>query len=89
MSSGPESYASTAAVAGLVREVEALRRAVEPLRGLPSRVEQLARLVAELAETTATDGLPCRRPVARRRAGRCCTKLSEPLNEALRRNAAI
>ena len=58
MSTAPESYASAAAVAGLAREVEALRRVVEPLRGLPARVEQLAGLVAELAETTAADGRP-------------------------------
>ncbi len=53
-----DSYASAAAVAGLAREIEALRRAVEPLRGLPDRVEQLAGLVAELAETAAASGLP-------------------------------
>jgi hypothetical protein len=58
MTSSPEPYASAAAVAGLARELEALRRAVEPLRGLPERVEQLVGLLAELAEATAADGPP-------------------------------
>lgn len=47
------SYASNGAVAGLAREVEALRRALDPLRELPVRLGELAALVAQLAETTA------------------------------------
>jgi hypothetical protein len=43
------SYATTASVAGLAREVETLRRAVQELRGLPAQVEDLARVVTELA----------------------------------------
>jgi hypothetical protein len=58
MTSSPEPYATAAAVAGLAREVEALRRTIEPLRGMPGRVEQLAGLVADLAETTAGDASP-------------------------------
>jgi len=54
------SYASAAAVAGLAHEVEALRRAVDPLRQLPGRVDELARLLArvadELADHTARSG---------------------------------
>ncbi len=47
-------YASAAAVAGLAREVEALRRAIDPLRELPRHVDELTDLVARLAETAAT-----------------------------------
>jgi hypothetical protein len=43
------SYATSASVAGLAREVESLRRVVEPLRGLSAQVEDLARVVTELA----------------------------------------
>jgi hypothetical protein len=43
-------FASAAAVAGLAREVEGLRRGVDPLRELPGRVDDLARLVAQLAD---------------------------------------
>jgi hypothetical protein len=54
--SHPE-HAGASAVAGLAREVEALRRAVEPLPGRNSEVgEQVTRLAAqvrELAETVA------------------------------------
>jgi hypothetical protein len=41
-----------AAVAGLAREVEALRRALDQLRGLPARVEEVADLVTALADAT-------------------------------------
>jgi hypothetical protein len=47
-------YADAAAVAGLAREVEGLRRGVEPLQGLSGQVEDLARVVTELAERVAT-----------------------------------
>jgi hypothetical protein len=47
-------YADAAAVAGLAREVEALRRSVEPLKGLSGQVEDLARVVTELAERVAS-----------------------------------
>lgn len=40
---------SSAAVAGLVREVDALRRALDPLRGLPDRVDELTSLAVDLA----------------------------------------
>jgi hypothetical protein len=40
-------------VAGLAREVDGLRRAVDPLRELPGRVDHLARLVAQLADAIA------------------------------------
>jgi hypothetical protein len=45
--------ATAAAVAGLAREVEALRRTVEPLNGLHGRVDELARLVTQLADAVA------------------------------------
>ena len=41
------------AVAGLAREVEALRRRLDALRSLPQRVDQLADLLARHAETAA------------------------------------
>jgi hypothetical protein len=50
---GHEQCASAAAVAGLAREVEALRGAVEPLRAVPAQVDELARVVQALAEQTA------------------------------------
>jgi len=43
-------YATAAAVTGLAREVEALRRAVDQLRPLQQRLEQLAGIVTRLAE---------------------------------------
>jgi len=49
-------YADVAAVAGLAREVEALRRTVERLHALPARVEDVAELVARLTETVAVTG---------------------------------
>ncbi|QNG55629.1 hypothetical protein H6H00_15460 [Pseudonocardia petroleophila] len=39
------------ALAGLAREVDGLRRAVDPLRAVGGRVDDLARLVAQLADT--------------------------------------
>ncbi|MQA12834.1 MAG: hypothetical protein GEV09_01325 [Pseudonocardiaceae bacterium] len=60
MTAEEPAYASAASVAGLAQEVEALRRAVDPLRGLPDRVDELARLLArvadELADHTAHSG---------------------------------
>lgn len=53
MSSDEPQFASAAAVAGLAREVEQVRLAVAKLDQLPSRVEELARLMARLAETAA------------------------------------
>lgn len=46
-------YASAAAVAGLAQEVDALRRAVDPLRQLPGRVDELAKLLARVADELA------------------------------------
>ncbi|GAA2755883.1 hypothetical protein [Actinopolymorpha rutila] len=43
----------SAALAGLAREVEALRRSLGDLDSLPKRVAELAELVAQLGETTA------------------------------------
>jgi hypothetical protein len=45
-------YADAGAVAGLAREIEALRQSIDKLRGLPSWVDELAQLVAQLAEDT-------------------------------------
>ena len=50
---GPQ-YASLASVTGLAREVEALRRGAAQMAGLQRRVEQLAAVVARLADQTAT-----------------------------------
>jgi hypothetical protein len=43
-------YADAGAVAGLAREIEALRQSIDTLRGLPSRVDEVAELVAQLAD---------------------------------------
>jgi hypothetical protein len=43
-------YADAGAVAGLAREIEALRQSIDTLRGVPSRVDELAELVAQLAD---------------------------------------
>jgi hypothetical protein len=48
---GEPARTGPAAVAGLAREVDGLRRELAPLLCLPSRVDELARLLAELAET--------------------------------------
>jgi hypothetical protein len=45
-----QEFATAASVAGLAREVEALRRIVQPMHGLAGQVEDLARVVGELAE---------------------------------------
>jgi hypothetical protein len=50
-SGGP--WASAASVAGLAREVETVRLAVADLAGLPARVDQVAALVATLADDLA------------------------------------
>lgn len=52
----------TGPVAGLARLVDGLRRDLDPLTGLPGRVEELASLVAGLAEAVAAS-------TARRQAG--------------------
>ena len=49
----PDGDPPGAAVAGLAREVEALRRRLDQLQSLPVRVEQLADLLARQAETVA------------------------------------
>ncbi|NMH97978.1 hypothetical protein HF526_11740 [Pseudonocardia sp. K10HN5] len=46
-------FARADALAGLAREVEGLRRAVDPLREVGGRVEDLARLVGQLADALA------------------------------------
>lgn len=48
-----ERFASAGSVAGLAREVEALRTAVVGLRGLPAQVDDVTRVVQELAERVA------------------------------------
>jgi hypothetical protein len=67
---GPERRGGTGsgtdAVAGLARELDALRRLVEPLAGTldrPGRVDELSRLVAQLADTVATLTTRHRTPV--------------------------
>jgi hypothetical protein len=50
---GPGQCATASSVAGLAREVEALRRTVDELAGLQERLDSLAGLVARLAETIA------------------------------------
>ena len=46
-------YASAASVAGLAREIDALRRDLTELVRVPARLDELADLVAQLAEATA------------------------------------
>lgn len=46
-------YASAASVAGLAREIDALRRDLAELVRVPARLDELADLVAQLAEATA------------------------------------
>jgi hypothetical protein len=60
---GQPAYATTAAVAGLARELEALRRTVDTVSAIPERVEDLAGVVADLAAaveqlTTTTPPAP-------------------------------
>lgn len=54
MTAAPE-YATAAAVAALARELEGLRRTVDQLRLLPRRIEEVAALVARLAELRASN----------------------------------
>jgi hypothetical protein len=51
-------YATAAAVAGLAREVEAMGRDLGQLRELPARVDELARLVAQLVDSAAAAPAP-------------------------------
>lgn len=46
-------YASAASVAGLAREIDALRHDLAELLRVPARLDELADLVAQLAEATA------------------------------------
>jgi hypothetical protein len=50
---GQDGPATAAAVAGLAREVEALRRGMQQLQQVPRRVEELAGMVVRLAEQAA------------------------------------
>lgn len=47
-------YATAAAMAGVASEVESLRRQLEPLQALPSRVDQVSELVDQLAQQLQT-----------------------------------
>ena len=60
MTQPPPAYASQAALAGLASEVEGLRRALEHLRALPERVDDVAALVARLAGATAQHTKPAK-----------------------------
>jgi hypothetical protein len=53
-SSNGTAYATTSAVTGLAREIEGLRRELGELLTLPARLNELAVLVAQLADATAT-----------------------------------
>lgn len=56
-------FARSDAVAALASEVERLRRTVDPLREVPGRVDDLARLVTRLADTvTALSARPAATP---------------------------
>ena len=46
-------FARVEAVAGLAREVDGLRRGLEVMAAIPERVDELARLVGQLADTVA------------------------------------
>jgi len=46
-------FASAAALAGLAREVDGLRRSVEPLSAVSGRVDDLARLMGQLVDAVA------------------------------------
>jgi hypothetical protein len=59
---GGAGYASAAAVTSLARELEVLRRGLEQLRGLPRRIEDVAVLVARLAEHQAAGDPTGREP---------------------------
>ena len=58
-SAGNEPEAPGAVVAGLAREVDTLRRTMDPLLSLPARVDDLTRLLGDL--TTAVAALTARR----------------------------
>jgi hypothetical protein len=58
----PSECTTASSVAGLAREVEALRRTVDELAGPRGRLDSLAGLVARLAEAIATD--PSTEPAA-------------------------
>lgn len=49
----PPADPSDAALAGMAREVDGLRRDLATLRALPSRVDELGRLLADLAESVS------------------------------------
>jgi hypothetical protein len=51
--SGEGEFARVEALAGLAREVDGLRRGLEALVGTPTRVDDLARTVAQLADAVA------------------------------------
>ncbi|HSZ28549.1 MAG TPA: hypothetical protein VK784_02180 [Pseudonocardiaceae bacterium] len=57
-STNGSAYASAGAVAGLAREIEALRRDLHLVREVPARLDELAGLVAQLAEATASASSP-------------------------------
>ena len=50
---GEGEFARAEAVAGLAREVDGLRRGLDPLIGLPERVDDLARTTAQLADAVS------------------------------------
>jgi hypothetical protein len=50
----PEETTPDPALAGLAREVEALQRRLEPIFDLPSRIEQIASLLAQHVESCAS-----------------------------------
>jgi hypothetical protein len=54
----PDGGPPAGAVAGLAREVETLRRRLDQLQVLPQRIEQLAELLAQQAETAAAPVAP-------------------------------
>jgi hypothetical protein len=72
----PPSPDAGGVVAGLAREIDQLRRAMEPLLGLPDRVDDLTRLVTDL--TTAVAAL-----TARKAAQPCPSWLLLPADPAL------
>ena len=63
-------------MAGLAREVDALRRTVDPLLGLPGRVDDLTRLATDLANAVAA-------LTARRQAAGCPSWLLAPADPDL------
>ena len=59
---GPDDASVLGAMAGVAREVDTLRRAVEPLLDLPARVDDLTRIAVDL--TNAVSALTARRSAA-------------------------